>query len=740
MNMQKRIADDEHEGHEAESFVPEDSGFSLVDFLRIVRVRWKVIAGATVVVTALAVAFVVLMTPLYSASAIVMLDQQKNSVESASAILSGLGSDQATIQNQVQILTSLELASRVVDKLKLDQDPEFNPQGAGWLAFLAYLNPFTWFPGDADTQAAAQGQDLARNAVIRKYLSRLTVSPIGLSTAMTVSFESEDPAKASKITNAIANAYVEDQLEAKFDATQKATQWLSGRIGELSRKAEEADAAVQRYKAEHNITTTGNGVSVVEQQTSDINSQLVMSKTVLAEKQAAYSGLLALARAGRAADSAAAMASPVISALRAQESDIARQLADLSTKYLPGHPKILDLEAQKANIKAKIDEEVQRIVDSARNDVSIAAAHVGSLQGSLSTLENQGATQNQDAVQLTALQSAATSARSMYEAFLGRLNQTQGQEGILTPDSRVISNAETPTSPSFPKKGLTIGLAIPAGIVLGLMLAFALERLDSGFRTTQHVESVLGLPVLSTVPEIVGLGKKGYEAADYVVDKPLSSFAEAVRGLQLGLSLSNVDRQPKIIVVTSSVPGEGKTTVAISLARIAARGGLKTIVIDGDLRRPNVAKSFGKENFTSGLIEVLLGQFPLDQCVTKDPKSDAVVLPCLKTPANPADMLNSQAMHQLVTSLSKAFDLVIIDSAPMLPVNDTKILSRMADAILFVVRWEKTPREAVVNALRSLADVHAPVSGIALTRADSERFRYYSYGYQNYYNYNKYYS
>ncbi|MGH7194187.1 MAG: CpsD/CapB family tyrosine-protein kinase, partial [Candidatus Saccharimonadales bacterium] len=286
----------------------------------------------------------------------------------------------------------------------------------------------------------------------------------------------------------------------------------------------------------------------------------------------------------------------------------------------------------------------------------------------------------------------------------------------------------------------TIGIAIPAGIILGLMLAFGLERLDWGFRTTAQIESVLGLPVLSTVPEIEGLSKDRNEAADYVIDKPMSSFTEAIRGLQLGLTLAHVDRQPKVVVITSSVPGEGKTTIAMSMARIAARSGLKTIVVDGDLRRPKVAKSFGATTFENGLVEALLGHVPLDQCLTKDAKSEVVVLPCLKTPPNPADMLGSHAMQQLVTNLSKAFDLILIDSAPLLPVNDTKILSRMADAVLFVVRWERTPREAVVNALRSLADVHAPVSGIALARADSERFRYYSYGYHNYYNYNRYYS
>lgn len=741
--MQKHMipSTNERAGDQEEQFSADSAGFTLEDFLRILRVRRTIIIGTALTVIAVIAVIVLTLKPLYTATAVVMLDQRKNNVEDVSAVLSGLPSDQASVQNQVQILTSLELAGRVVDKLKLDQDPEFNPNAGGGIgAILTFLNPFNWFPGRGNTQAATLGIDLDRSNLIHGFLDHVSVSPIGLSTAISVSFESDDAAKAAKIANAIADAYVEDQLEAKFEATQKATMWLTGRIAELSRKAQEADAAVQRYKAEHNITTAANGVSVVQQQTGDVNSQLIIAKAELAEKQASYGSLASLARAGRAADSGAVVASPLISTLRAQETELARQLADLSSKYLPGHPKILDLQAQKANIDAKIAEEVQRIVDAARNDVAVASAHVASLQASLGQLETQGAGQNQDQVQLTALQSAATSARSMYEAFLGRLGQTQGQEGIQTPDARVISSAEVPNGPSYPRKGLTIGISIPAGFILGLMLAFALERLDSGFRTTEQIERLLRLPVLATVPELKGAQKKGINATDSIVDKPMSAFAEAIRGLQLGLTLSNVDKQPKVIIVTSSVPGEGKTTLAISMARISARGGLKTVIVDCDLRRPNVAKTIGGLAAERGLVEALTEPSSLDQCFTKDTKSDALILSCLKTPASPADLLSSNAMEQLVTNLRRAFDLVIIDSAPMLPVNDTKILCRLSDAVLFVVRWEKTPRDAVIGALRSLSDVHAPVSGIALARADSERFRYYSYGYQNYYDYNKYYS
>ncbi len=631
----------------------------------------------------------------------------------------------------------LELAGRVVDKLHLEQDPAFNPKPDFLSVFVQQLNPLHWFAGRGDKEPASDGDTPARRAIVHRLLAGLSVSPVGLSTAINVSFISRDPNRSALIANGIADAYVEDQLEAKFDANQKATQWLSRRIQDLSNQAEAADAAVQSYKASHHINTPVNGISVVDQQIRDVNTQLVVAKADLAEKQANYNSLLALQSAGKAANAAQVLSSPLIATLRAQETDLNRQLADLSSRYLPGHPKILDLQAQKENLESKINEEVQRVVESIRNAVSIASAHVGSLQQSLSQVEGQGAGQDQSSVQLTALQSAATSTRSMYEAFLTRLSQTQDREGIQAPDARVISIAEAPDAPSFPKKGLSIGLSIPAGLVLGLMFAFLLERFDSGFRTIADVEGMVGLPVMATVPEISAPKGKPANAADIVINKPMSSFAEAIRGLRLGLILSDVDHPAKVVLVTSSVPAEGKTTIAIGLARIAAAGGLKTVLVDCDLRRASTGKTLDTR-FSKSIVDVLTGAAPLDQCLVKDDKSSAFILPSINTPGNPGDLLSSQAMQKIVTQLREKFDFIVIDSPPVLPVNDAKILSRLADTVLFVVRWERTPREAILSSIRALNDVRARISGIAMTRANNERFRHYSYGYQDYKEYSGY--
>jgi polysaccharide biosynthesis transport protein len=742
MNIQNNLEQDSHPVLEdGDGHLPQEPGIQLLDLLRIVRTRWQMIAGTVAIVMALTVVVVFELTPLYTANAVVMLDQRKNNVEDVNAVLSGLPTDPTSIQNQVQILSSRGLANRVIERLRLDLDPEFNSKLSGWTKFLGALLPTNWFKQGVSTHTTADETNDERNKIIDAFSRHVSVDPIGLSTAITVSFESPDAAKSARIANTIADEYVEDQLNAKFEATQKATQWLSNRIQQLSQQVQSADAAVQQYRAENNLSDATDGISVVDQQLASVNGQLILAKSDLAQKEANYGRVSSLVHSGHAADVSQVVASPLIATLRAQETEMLRQEADLSTQFGPRHPKILELESEKKNLQGKIGEEVQRVVETVASDVAVAQANVHSLEDSLAQLEGKSHDQSKASVRLKALEAAASSSRSMYEAYMSRLKEAQGQEGIQAPDARVISTAEVPGSPSSPKKGLAFGLALPASLLLGFMLALTAERLDSGFRTTPQVESTLGLPVLSIVPEIKASNRgEQINAADRIIDKPMSSFAEAIRGLQLALSLSNVDAEPKVVIVSSSVPGEGKTTIAISLARLASRAGKKVIIVDGDLRRPTVAKTIGLTAAEFDISDALSGKAALDRCIVKDPRSDAMVLPCMQTPPSPADLLLSVSMEKLVANLRGVFDLVIIDSAPLLPVNDTKILSRLCDTILFVTRWEKTPRDAARNAIRALHDVKAPIAGIALARADNKRFQYYNYGYQNYAYYNKYYN
>jgi len=715
--------------------------FDLAGLLQMVWLRrYVILATAAIVVVATAIV-VFRMTPLYDASAYVLLDQRQNKVVDVDAVLSGLATDPTSIENQLQILRSRTLLARVVEKLHLDQAPPTAPAAVDIVALaLQYVNPLNWFGQDVPVSSEVDPKQRRINGAIDFLLGSETVSEVGRSSAMQISFRSDSPEKSATIANAIADAYVDDQLNAKFEATQKTSQWLADRLQQLQVQMQEADAAVQQYKAENNITETAGGGSIIDQQLAQLNGQLVTARAALAEAQARYSRVRALQASGQAEDVAQVFQSGMIGQLRQQQADLLRQQAQLAMTFGPRHPKMMDIDSQLRNIDAKIKEEVTRVVETVSNDVAVASAQVSSLQSSMSQLESQSSGQGKAKIKLSELQARSTSAHQLYDAFLGKFKETQGQEGIQTPDARVISKAMVPGIPALPNKTRDLELALLGGLLAGLGVAYLLERLDSGVRTTAQIETMLGVPVLSTLPELKGVERAGQQAADRVVDKPLSSFAEAVRGLQMGLALSNVDRAPKIILVASSVPDEGKTTVALALARVIANADKKVLLIDGDLRRPSVAHALGISPEKGGLIEVLSGQVSLDRALVKDPRSNVLVLPTARLAGNPPDLMASVAMEKLMATLRATFDAVIIDSAPLLPVNDTKILARLVDSVVFVVRWEKTERKAVANAARGLADVKAPVAGVVLTRADATRHRYYSYGYNNYYAYNKYYT
>lgn len=737
MTLQQNIAP----GVAHEDVAEHEGGgeFNLSILLRIVFVRRRIIVGTAAAVFALTALVVFRMTPLYDAKSLVMLDQRQNKVVDVDAVLSGLTTDPTSIENQLQILRSRNLIGRVVDKMQLAEVRNSDRQDDLFTTLARYANPMNWFAPPPKPLTLRELKEKARNRAINAVLAAETVQTVGRSSAIEITFRSPDPVKAMDTANAIADAYVEDQLNAKFEATQKTSQWLADRLEQLQAQMQSADAAAQEYKATHGINETGTGGSIIDQQMAQLNGQLVTAKAQLAAAQAKYAQVREAQAAGRAEDVAQVFQAGMIEQLRQQQSELLREQAQLATTFGPRHPKMLDIESQLRNIDSKISEEVKRVVETVANDVSVAAAQVRSLEESLASLESQSMVQNKARVGLTELAAKSASAHQLYEAFLSKFKETQGQEGIETPDARIISKAVQPNAPVVPDTTRSLLLALFGGLGLGFLIAYIIERIDNGFRTAGLLEQRLRVPVLATLPELTDL-KPGSDAADRVVDKPLSSFAEAMRGLQMSLALSNVDRKPKTFLVTSSVPDEGKTTVALSLARVMARSNKKVLLIDGDLRRPSVAKVLGLGDGHKGLVELLAGEAILEECVVNDTKSSVQILPSAHVHAHSADLLGSDAMERFMRAARTGFDAVVIDSAPLLPVNDTKVLAQLVDSVVFVVRWERTAREAVIEAARALADVKAPIAGVVLTRADAHRHRHYSYGYQSYYAYNKYYN
>jgi len=733
---------------------PDDGdGFLELDLMslyRTLRKRLGLIVSVMLGLTALVMVVVLQQTPLYTAEAQVLLDRQQMQVTDMEAVMSGLPADSATVDSEVEILRSRALAARVVDRLNLMQDPEFN----GNLrepSILRWLDPRVWI-GEALKLVEAErpvlnDEILARaelNSVIDGLLGHLTVSRQRLTYVINISFVSESPDKAARIANAVADTYILDQLEAKFDATRQANEWLSRRLGELREQVRDSERAVEIYRAEQGLESSA-GVTVSEQQLSELNAQLILGRTALAEARAKYDRARQIRSSGGTIESMAdVVQSGTISQLRQKQAELARELANLASRYGARHPEVVNAEAQRRDIERQIGAEISRIIGSLQNNVAVAETRVASLEKSLREIRGESGESGQAMVQLRELEREAAANRAVYESFLNRFKETSQQQDLQVPDSRVISQATAPITPSHPRKALSLALALVLSAMLGVGLAFLLEHLDNGIETGRDVEQILGLPHLVSLPATPaekGPDRKVMSPQDYLLAKPLSAYSEALRSLRSALQLSNVDNPPKVILFTSALPSEGKTTSSCGFARAAAAAGLKVIIVDCDLRHPSVHKAFGIGRPETGLVEMLAERLELSQVLIKDSKSDLDILPISTGTANPPDLLGSEQMRLLLERLRGDYDLVVLDSAPVLPVSDSRVLSRLADETVFIVRWSETPRDAAQAAIRELRLYNAAIAGAVLAVVDTAQQAKYGYGDGGYYysRYSRYY-
>ena len=728
-----------------------DTGLADIDLLAIIRVLRKragVIVGIVVGITALAMVWVFQQTPLYTGVTLIILDQQKTRVIDAESVMSGLGGDSATVDSQVEILRSRSIARRVVEDLNLVDDPEFN-SALNPPSVLDWIDPRAWFRSLVSSATdsgltAEQKKEAVIDRVVNAVMARTEISRRGLTYVMSLKFTSESPVKAAKIANALADTYVVDQLEAKFDATKKANEWLSSRLQTLRQQVEASERAVEIFRDKNGLQNV-DGVTINDQQLSELNAQLILAKTDLAEKQAKYQRAKQILTAGGSIESVAdVVQSQTISALRGKEADLARQQADLSSKYGPRHPAILNIDAQRKDIQRQIGREVQRIVGSIQNEAVIAQSRVDSLQKSLNDLKGTSNENSQAFIQLRELMREADANKAVYESFLNRFKETSQQGDLQTPDSRVISAATAPLSPSYPRKSLVGVIAFVLSGMVGVGVALLLERLDNSLHTSQEVGETLGLAHLVSLPlvsdELAANGKK-MAPQDYLLAKPLSAYSEALRSLRSALALSNVDAPPKILLFTSALPNEGKTTISVSFARAAAESGQRVLLLDCDLRHPSIHKAFGTACQKVGLVELLAGKATLDEVIVADEKSGLSYIPIASGSANPPDILASKQMQRLLAEARNNYDLVVLDSAPVLPVSDSRVLSRRADKTVFVVRWAETPRDAALSGVKELRNYNADIAGVVLSAVDTAKQAKYGYGDGGYYykRYSRYY-
>ena len=727
---------------------PMDDG-DVIDIRALLTTLWRrkwVIVNVTVFFTVLALLILVQLTPRYTANALMAIESRKNSTVDLEAVLSGMSTDVAAIKTEIDVLKSRRLASKLVDQLNLIKDPEFNSELVTKRSLLSFLNPFHYLPqawSDAilgkkiDTRSEQQKAEATKSKVVDIVLSKLSVSNPARSYSMQLSFESTDPVKAARIVNALADLYLTDQLEVKFEATQRANDWLNVRVAELRNNVREAEQAAQRYREKNQLIRSSANGTVAEQQLAQINSQLVDARTDLARAEARRDQAIATELSGGANSALLeVLQSSLIQRLKEQQSEVQRKRAELATRYGPKHPKMINITAELSNIANKIETEIERIVAGVKGEAEIAAIRVKSLESNLQKLKTENFEASRALVRMRELEREAQAGRVLLETFMARFKETTSQNGLQQADARIISRADVPTEPSFPKKKLTLILVIFASAGLGVGLVFLLEALDNGYRTFDQVRRDLSLRGLGMIPLIGNAKLKGVGPEEYLRNKPTSSFAEAHRNIHAALMFSGLeDDAKKILAVTSSVPGEGKSTASLCMAQILGRTGLKVLIIEGDMRRPVLRHRMNLDPRKYASINDILDpkeETSADLDMYTDELSGVRYLWADKHD-DPQSLFNSGKFKQFLEQARQQFDLVLIDTPPVMAVSDVLVISKQVDAILFAVQWEKTPRSIVKSAMEQLRNTNARVAGVVLTQVDVKRHQGYGYGDQGYY-------
>lgn len=723
----------------------------LRESLRVLKRRRWIIIATTLAFVAMALTFVMMVTPRYTATATVLIDPRRSSVadgDSNQPKGTTASSEEATVNSQAVLLQSDAVLRRVVDTLHLDNDPEFG----GRSSILAPIKRF--FTVRADKPASQSAEEVAKARALG-YLGerRLKVARDGTTFVVDVGATSESPEKAAQIANSVVDSYFAEQVQSKYDTQKIAATWFNQQLQDLKSKVQASDREVEQFRAANNLTVT-QGVTVNDQQLTDLNNKLIDAHVQTAEAHAKFDQVETIVKSH--ADPGTleqALASEVIARLRTQYADVTKNLADVSSKFGPQHPLVVNARAQLRATKKLIDEEVQRILQNTRQAYQVAQSREEALQKSLATLKNVSNDSGIEQVRLRELQREADANRTLYETFLARYKETNAQESLELPDARIVSKAAIPIQPSFPKSTLILAFGGLLGLGFGGVLAFLIDSADHRVKSLKQAEDVTGVPTLAAIPMIgtrelsdrANRGRRELENYDpnavqllpaamqpplmrYVLDEPTSLFAESVRAVRLAIQRTARSEPAKSILVTSSIDGEGKTTLAANLALSIASLGLRVVLVEGDLRNPEMSRSLCPQAKV-GVVEVASGRAQFEQALFFDRATGLAVLPSppKQRGAGANEFVFSDAMRNMLDHLRKHFDYVIIDAPPLVPLVDARALGEIADRVVLTIRWDSTPRDVVVQALETLAPVQEHLLGTVLTRVDMQRLRDYDY-------------
>ncbi|WP_298277757.1 polysaccharide biosynthesis tyrosine autokinase [uncultured Bradyrhizobium sp.] len=718
----------------------------------LLRQYWIILGTAGLCLFA-GICYLMTATPSYTALATMIIDTRKFQAIQQQSPVNDVPVDSSAVESQVEILKSENVALAVIRDLKLADDPEFVGSRTGAAgAVLDFVSGL--FAG----RAPLSEFDRTRRAV-RTFQKQLDVRRRGMTYVIEISFRSLDPERAAQIANAVADAYIVDQLDSKYQATRRASVWLQDRIQELRSQASNAERAVLDYKKANNIVTS-SGKLLDEQQLGELNTQLVQVKSQVADAKAKLDRIEAVVKAG-APDATVAdtLNNQVITKLRSQYLELANREADWSSRYGYNHLAAVNLRNQMREIQSSMMDELKRLAESYKSDYAIALQRQSEIERAVNDSVSQSQSTNQAQVTLRELQSSAQTYRSLYDNFLQRYMENVQQQSFPVSEARVITRASRPLSKSHPQTLVVLAISMLGGLIAGLGLGVLRDLYDRVFRTADMVEAILDTDCIAIVPRVppgqikaaVAAGRPSLPGAPRAIqrgaepvlwaaiDAPFSRFSEAIRSIKVNADL-NVTKPSKILGLTSALPNEGKSTLAFVFAQLVSQSGARVLLVDCDLRNPSLSRKVAA-TAERGILDVLSNNATLHDTVWHDPETGLAFLPGATRSriAHSHDVLASDQMKEFIDRARGHYDYVIVDFPPLTPVVDVRTTAHFVDSFIFVVEWGKTQVQVVERALRSARAVNENLLGVVLNKADiAAMSRYSGYGGKNYY-YNSHY-